>query len=264
MKRALAILIISILVSAQIMPYIDIKADMVDLSGLQERIQYVNTLVDADKTLFLESLGAGAGLSMRATGYTYIPASAIEDIGSWVWDRIYDIGDGTREVAQWCVNKLNGIIDAFIPDHDHSSGGHRFSYSPSDTPVYNALYTDDEWNSLVSQWAQAGSHGDNFISFADVTDDVEGYMDRYWDSVYPYGMNPPEGVTPADIQGMTVQLRGQWLASKPTLVGLTKPSGSTNPNGLIYIYGGWNTLSKTAEYLVWKYNNNYWNCYCKI
>ena len=246
MKKALAILIITLMVSAQIIPYFRVKADTIDLSTLQNKIQEIDTLVATDQQLFKQSLGLATALSMRQTGYEAPETSAIEDIGDWVWDRIHDIGDGTRDVAQWVVDRISDIVDGM---HPHSSGGHRFTYNPSDAPLYNSLYTDDDWNQLVSEWAQIQTHDDNYISFDDVTDDIEGYSNE----IYSYLDGTTVSNRLVDVQAMTPAQRSDWLDA-PSMFSIT-----TN-NSLKYIYMV-SHINQPIGYLVYKKIGTYYYCY---
>lgn len=254
MKRALIIFAIITIISAHFMPYINIKADTVDLSTLQDKIADVDTMVSSEQKLFKQSLGLATALSMRQTGYSAPETNAIEELGDWVWSKIHDIGDGTRDVAQWVVNSLSNIIDGMKPDH--SSGSHRFAYNPTDAPLYNALYTDDEWNSLVSSWASANSHDDNFISFADITDDVEGWADKYYDALYPLGMN---GNPAYDVNAMSVQLRNSIISTTPTVIGFM--GGAIDGVTRYYIDRAFYKHNATLDKLVYEYSNGYWNSY---
>lgn len=217
-KRVISLSLICALAITLFMPFSRVKADDIDLISLQSVISDVDLLVDSDKKIFYDSLGTAAGLSMRSVGYAPIQSSAIQEIGSWVWSKIHEIGEGTRAVSQWVVDTLTDRVQRLKPDTSPTSGGggHRFYYKPEDTPLYNALYTDDEWQSLATQWAAATSHDDNFISFSDITDDVEGWADKYYDAQYPDGMG---GSPAALVEGMTVQQRSSVISSKPGSVG---------------------------------------------
>ena len=245
-KRVMIFTIILVNIFTLFAPLNQAKADTLDESEFWALYDYIATTTAEEYDLIMEKLGIIGGIAMSGSGYVDFTEDALRHIGNWCIDKMVKSVEYARLTGQWALDKYCDILDCIV------GWDGNLTINDIDWRVVNSLYTDDDWSSLVSSWAQVTTPGDNFISFQDVTDDIEGYANEIYQSLDgTYQSNRL-----VDVQAMTVEQRTSWISKKPSTFNIT-----TN-NNLKYVYHiSCLPTSKEIDYFYYKKYGAYYQPY---